>query len=205
MPCDVPAPERECHCHAGERVVERDLGIAVSGNGVVAASTFETIERVAGTVHAGAAGVRERPVATVVNPAALKMSLKLEPEIHSIDSKVSVRVPGPTTRSRRKLNVYAGDFIAVDRGVKTVAAIDEVVAAAAFKKLCCPGWVVASREGVIEIRAAHAVDAADEGVIADSCESPGPVPCAVPMPKAEKSPSRRPTRVHSSPVCCHCP
>ena len=150
VPCEVPAPALvNVTVTPAERVVERNLGIAVSGNDVVAASTFETIERVTKAVNAGATGIGERHGRYCGEPGGIENIDRIGTR-NPFDRSQSVGLGAGSNdhRSGRELNIYAGGFIAVDRGVKTAAAIDEVVAAATFKKLCCPGWIVAAREVV---------------------------------------------------------
>lgn len=75
--------------------------------------------------------------------------------------------------ARCQLNIYFGVLIAVDCGVKTTAPVDGIISAPALKQFVGAVRVVTAKEGVVEVRAAHPVHTADEGIISDSCDIAG--------------------------------
>src|SRR5262245_35962885 len=114
---------RKCHRHAGERIVETDLGVVIAKDRVIAAAAFETIERIAKTIGSGAARIRKRSGGRRRKSRSIENVGKIGPT-DGLDREQRIVTGGrPGHRASSELNVDGRAFVAIEREVKTVTPV----------------------------------------------------------------------------------
>ena len=153
-------------------IIERNARVAVAGDGIVAATAFEFIEGSSAAVGAGATGVgiRERRRGPESGRNVSIGEIATLDRLDRSQCVVADRGIAMNGASGEINNDAAGDGVVsnrvVDRAVEAVAAVDQVVAAAS-EEIFVPAPL--SRQAVIVAGSPDGINAAQNGVVADTC------------------------------------